>query len=104
MVKRFMNDSAPDTREHFAEPLDIEETAGRIGTRSPQKNVVGLMLAQHVVDKVGGNRELAARFLLAGEAFFNQSGDDRTASKCALHQRRFREPGLQIVTKHILIE
>ena len=63
-----------------------------------------LVLAQHVVDEVGGDRELAARLFLAGKPLLDQSGDDRAGAEGALHQRRFREPGLQIVAQHVLVE
>src|SRR5262249_10206204 len=99
-----MNDSPPDTREHFPEPFDIEQSRGRIGPRGAQKNMVGLMLAQHIVDEIGRNSKLAARFLFTREALFDQSSNNRTTAKCALHQSRFGEPGFQIVAEHVLIE
>ena len=49
-------------------------------------------------------RELPARFLLAGIAPLDQPGDDGAGAECALHQRRFGEPGLQIVAQHVLVE
>src|SRR5262249_33285023 len=104
MVESFMNDSAPDPREHFTKTLDVEQTGRRVRTRSAQQNMIRLMLAQHIVDEVGGNRELPARLLLARKTLFDQSGNDGAAAKRALHQRRFSKPRFQIVTKHVLVE
>ena len=61
VVERLMDDSAPDAREHVAEPADVEQAGGRIGARRAQQDVVGLVLAQHVVDQVGRDRHLPAR-------------------------------------------
>ena len=99
-----MDNSALDAREHFAEPLDVEQAGGGVGARGAQQDVVGLMLAQHVIDQVGRDRELAARFLLAGEAPLDQPGDDGAGAERALHQRRFGEPGFQVVAQHVLVE
>src|SRR5262245_65042666 len=104
MVESFMNDSATDPREHFTKALDIEQTGRRVGARSAQENMIRLMPAQHVIDKVSGNRELPARFFLAREPLFNQPGNDRAAAEGPFHQRRFSEPCFQIITKHVLVE
>ena len=50
------------------------------------------------------NSHLAAGLLLAGEAPLDQAGDDRAIAEGALHQRGFREPGLEIVAQHVLVE
>ena len=33
MVESLMNDSAPDTREHFSEPANIQQPATSVGAR-----------------------------------------------------------------------
>src|SRR5215831_3379217 len=63
MVERLMDDSALDAREHVAEALNVEQAGRGVGTRGAQQHVVALVLAQHVVDEVGGDRQLAARLL-----------------------------------------
>ena len=99
-----MDDSALDAREHIAQAAHVEEAGCGIGPRRAQQHVVGLVAAQHVVDEVGGDRDLAAGFLLARETALDQAGDDRAVAKCALHQRRFGEPGFEIVAEHVFVE
>ena len=45
MVKRFMNDSPPDAREHLAEPANIQETCGSVSTCGAQKQMVRLVFS-----------------------------------------------------------
>ena len=56
-----MGDSSLDAREHITQSLEIEQAGGGIGARGAQQHMVGLMLAQHVVDEVGREQHLAAR-------------------------------------------
>ena len=56
LLKRFLFKpivSAMDAREHITEPLEVEQPGGSIGARAAQEHMIGLMLAQHVVDQVG---------------------------------------------------
>ena len=39
-----MHDSAPDAREHVAQPPDIEQAGRRIGPGRLQQDVVGLVV------------------------------------------------------------
>ena len=96
-----MGDSALNAGEHIAQSLEIEQPGGGVGARRAQQDVVGLMLAQHVVDEVGREQHLAARFLLAGEAARDQPRDQRAVAKGALHQRGFRQPCLKVVAEHV---
>ena len=86
------------------EPADIEQPGRGIGARRAQQHVIGLVLAQHVVDQVGREQHLAAGFLLAGEAPRDQAGNDRAGAERALHQRGFGKPRLEIVAQHVRIE
>src|SRR5262249_56617252 len=104
MVESLMDDSVPDAREHFAEPADVEQAGSGVRPRGTQEDMVGLVLAQNVVDEVGRDRDLAARFLLARKATLNQPGNDRAGAEGALHQRGFIEPRFKIVAQHVLIE
>ena len=62
------------------------------------------MLAQHVVDQVGGEQHLPPRFLGVGEAGMDQAGDHGTGAESAFHQRGFSEPRFEIVAEHVGIE
>ena len=73
-----------------------------VGAGGAQQHMVGLVLAQHVIDKVGRDGDLAARLLLSREPPLDQAGNDRAIAEHALHQRRFGKPGLQIVAQHVL--
>ena len=54
-----------DAREHFGDAAHVEEAGRGVGAGGAQQHMVGLVAAQHVVDEVGRDRHLAARFLLA---------------------------------------
>ena len=69
-----------------------------------QQDVVGLVLAQHVVDQVGGDRHLPPGLLLPGMAALDQARDDGADAEGALHQARLGEPGIEIVAEHVLVE
>src|SRR5262245_45460005 len=99
-----MDDSAFDAREHFAQPPNVEETGRGIRPRGTQKDVIGLVAAEHVIDQVGRDRHLTARFLLAGETALDQPRDDGAGAEGTLHQCRFGEPRLEIVAEHVFVE
>src|SRR6185437_1455102 len=104
MVERLMDDSAADAREHFAEPADIEQASRGVASRRAQQHVVGLMAAQYVVNEIGRDGDLTARLLLARKTALDQPGNDRAIAEGPFHQRRFGEPGFEIVAEHVLIE
>ena len=103
-VERLVADSPPDATQHHAQTPHVEESRRRIGARGAQQHVIRLVLAQHVVDEIGGHRDLPPGFLLTRKAALDQPGDDRAIAEGALHQRRFGEPGLQVVAEHVLGE
>ena len=76
-----MGDSPLNTGEHITQSLEIEQPGGGVGARTTQQDMVGLVLAQHVVNKVGREQHLAAAFLLAGEAARDQARYQRTLRK-----------------------
>ena len=104
MVERFMDDSPPDAREHIGEAAHVEEAGRGVGAGGAQQHVIGLVAAQHVIDQVGRDRDLAPGFLLTGKTALDQAGDDRAIAEGALHQRRFGEPSFEVVAQHVLIE
>src|SRR5689334_2642133 len=71
-IEPLMHDSPADAGEHRAEPSNVEKAAGGIGPGRLQENVVGFMAAEHVVDEIGRDGDLAARLLLAGVALLDQ--------------------------------
>ena len=46
VIKRFMDDSALDAREHFSKPAHVQQAGRRVSARGAQQNVVGLMAAR----------------------------------------------------------
>ena len=102
--ERNMPDSSADSLQEMAEAADIDEAGCRIGEGRLEQDVVGLVLAQHVVDQVGGDRHLPPGLLLAGMAALDQAGDDGADAEGALHQARLGEPGVEIVAEHVLVE
>ena len=75
--------------------------AAASGARSAQQDVVGIVLAQHVVDQVGAEGHLAAGLLLAGMAPLDQAGDHGTVAEGALDQRALGHPLLEIVAQDV---
>ena len=70
-----MDDSPVNARQHITEPLEVEQPGGSIGARRAQQHMIGLVLAQHVVDQIGREQDLAPCLFLAGEAARDQSRD-----------------------------
>ena len=64
----------------------VGELPGGVLAGGAQQDVVGLVLAQRVVDQVGAEGDLAARFLLAGKRRSIRPGDHRDiAERAAQH-------------------
>src|SRR5260370_187963 len=74
-------DAAPGAAQQVAQALEVGELPGRVLAGGAQQDVVGLVLAQRVVDQVGAEGDLAARFLLAGKAPLDQAGDHRDVDR-----------------------
>ena len=81
-----------------------EKACGRVGPGGLQENVVRVVPAQHVVDEIGRQRDLAPGFLAARMAALDEAGDDRYLPERALHQVRLRQPRVEIVAEHVLGE
>ena len=69
-----------------------------------QQHVVGVVLAQHVVDQVGAEGDLAAGLLLARMPPLDQARNDRAVAEGALDQRAFGHPLLEIVAQDVDVE
>ena len=87
-VERLVADVALDSPQEVAEPGDIQQAGGRIRPGRLQQNVARIVLAQHVVDEVRRDGDLAAALdlacSLAGMAPLDQPGDDGIdAETCA---------------------
>ena len=98
MIRPRMRFSITPSRFTSRSPVAASARAARRSTWSR------LVLAQHVVDEVGRDRDLAPRLLLARIAALDQPGDDGAGPEGALHQRRFGEPVLEVVAEHVLGE
>src|SRR4029077_19035360 len=66
-----MPDSSTDPLQEKVEATDIDEAGCRIGECCMQEDVVGLVLTEHVVDKVGRHGHLAAGLLQPGVTTFD---------------------------------
>src|SRR3954452_7860636 len=104
MVERLMDDPSPDAREHVTEATDVEKARRGIRAGGAQEDMVALMLAEHIVDEIGGDGDLTTRFLLAGKTALDQARNDRAGAKRAFHERGFGEPSLEIVAQHVYVE
>jgi hypothetical protein len=104
VVETNMPDSALDSSQEIAEPVDIDQACRGVGESRFQQNVPRLVLPKHVIDEVGGRRHLPSGLLLPGVAALDQPRDDGADPERALHQARLREPGVEIVAEHVLVE
>ena len=68
------------------------------------QDVVGLVAAEHVVDEVGRDGDLAAGLLLARMALLDQAGDQGAVPEHALEEVALGHPGIEIVAEHVLVE
>lgn len=68
-----MRDSAFDASQHLPETANVEQPGGGIGARRAHEQMIGFVLTQHVVEQVGGNRDLPAGLFHAGKTPFYQS-------------------------------
>ena len=66
--------------------------------------MIGLVLAQDVVDEIGRDRDLPPRLLLPRKPPLDQAGNHGAVPERAFHQRGFGEPILQVVAEHVLRE
>src|SRR6478752_2900988 len=103
-VKRNMPDSSADPLQKAAQASDVDQAGCGVGEGSLEENMVGLMLAEHVVDQIGGDGHLPAGLLLPRMAALDQPRDDGTDAEGALHQARLGKPSIEIVAEHVLVE
>jgi hypothetical protein len=99
-----MPDSPADPFQEKVQAADIDEAGCRIGESSLEQDVVGLVLAEHIIDEVGGDRHLAPGLLLTRMAALDQARDDGAHPEGALHQARLGKPGVEVVAEHVLVE
>src|SRR6476619_543931 len=71
-VKRNMPDSSADPLQKAAQASDVDQAGCGVGEGSLEENMVGLMLAEHVVDQIGRNGHLPAGLLLPRMAALDQ--------------------------------
>ena len=99
-----MGDMAFDSHQHIAQALNIQKSRRRIVARRLQQDVVRLVAAQHVVDQIGGDRDLPSGLFLARMALLDKTGNHGAIAEGALEHKTFVEPGFQIVAQHVLVE
>ena len=99
-----MPDSSTDPLQEKVEATDIDEAGCRIGECCMQEDVVGLVLPEHVVDKVGRHGHLAVGLLQPGVTTFDHPRDNGADAKRTLHQARFGKPRVEVVSEHVGIE
>ena len=99
-----MADAARHAAEHAGEAAEIGQAAGGIGARRAQQDVVGLVPAQHVVDQVGVDGDLAAVCSAPGWLRSTRPAITATLRKVRRSMRALRHPGFEIVAQHVLLE
>ncbi len=67
-----MPDSSADPLQKAAQASDIDQAGCGIGECCLQENMVGLVLAEHVIDEIGGDGHLPAGLFLARMASLDQ--------------------------------
>ena len=90
--------------QHFAQARDVDQAARSVVAGAAQQQMVGLMAAEHVVDEVGGERDLAAGLALAARPALDQTGDQGAGLERSLHHRALGQPRLQIIAQHVARE
>src|SRR5205823_7650007 len=96
-------DAALGAPQKIAQALQVSELVRRVLARGAQQDVVGLVLAQRIVDQVGAEGDLAARLLLPRKAPLDQAGDYRHVAKRAPQHRRLVHPGFEVIAQHVLV-
>src|SRR5262245_22576056 len=99
-----MPDSVLDSSQEIAEAVDVNQAGRGVGESRLQQNMPRFVLAEHVINEIGGHRHLPPGLFLSGVAALDQPRNDGADPEGALHQARLREPGVEVVTKHVLVE
>ena len=95
----------PCTRDQqVGQAADVGQARRRLGPCRAQQHVVGVVLAQHVVDQVGAEGDLAAGLLLARMAALDQARDHGAVAEGPLDQRALGHPLLEIVAQDVDVE
>jgi hypothetical protein len=92
-------DAPGAAREHLLDPAEVDEAARRLLAGDAQHQVVGVVLAQRVVEDVRGEGRLPAGLAQARQVALDQPGDGRGVAEGALHHRVLREPALEPVAQ-----
>jgi hypothetical protein len=85
------------TLQELVKAAYIDESGCGICERGAEQNVVGLVLAEDVIDQVGGHGHLPSGLLLTGMTALDQTRDDGADAEGALHQARLCQPCVEVV-------
>ena len=92
-------EAAAAAGEHLLDAAEVDEAAAGLGAGDAEQEVAGVVLAQGVVEDVGGEGGLAAGLAPAGEVLLDQAGDGGGGAEGALHHRVLAEPALEAVAQ-----
>ena len=87
--------------EQIAQPPHVGHPRARIGPRGLQQDMIGLVLAQHVVDQIGREGDLLAGLALAGMLPLDQPADHRDLPEGPAQQVRILHPVHEFVREYI---
>ena len=83
------------------QPAEFGHAGAGIGPGGAHQQMVGLVAAQHVVDEVGREADLAPGLALAGMLALDQPADHRHLTEGALEQIRLLDPVDELVLKDV---
>ena len=90
--------------QRLAEAANVQEAGCGVIPCGLQQNMIGLMVAQDIIDQIRRERDLAAGLFLSRKAPLDQSGNHGTIAKSPLHEVTFSQPGIEIISHHVLGE
>ncbi|MOA16184.1 hypothetical protein D3C78_1363820 [compost metagenome] len=73
MFQRAVGGVTLDSLQHIAKTANVQKSSRGIAPRRFQQDMIRLMAAKNVINKIGGDRDLTARLFLAGMAAFDEA-------------------------------
>src|SRR5262245_210522 len=71
-----MPDSVLDSSQEIAEAVDVNQAGRGVGESRLQQNMPRFVLAEHVINEIGGHRHLPPGLFLSGVAALDQPRND----------------------------
>src|SRR5215510_9077318 len=75
-----MPDSVLDSSQEIAEAVDVNQAGRGVGESRLQQNMPRFVLAEHVINEIGGHRHLPPGLFLSGLAALDQPRNDGAGS------------------------